>query len=347
MTASIGFAIVGSGHVSRYHHAAIRALSHRGARLVAVATRDPAKSDAIRSRFGAPAMGFAELCDHPKVDVIAICTPSGEHAAQVITAAEAGKHLIVEKPMATRLADADEMVAACEAHRRLLAVAFQRRTQPLFRRLKTLLTDGRFGEPLMASLVLPYQRDQAYYAAAPWRGTWAQDGGGVLMNQGIHLIDLLVWLLGDPVEVQARTATRLRPIETEDTAAVLMRFSGGALATVAVTTAVSPNFTHRLELFGTRGGARVEGDAVMDCRLDDGDGMRYFTSPMDACSPWIEGGKAAGHVALYDNFIDALTSGAPLVCDGRQGRRSLKVLREAYAAAGRIPANNDLHGYLL
>jgi len=336
MTASIGFAIVGSGHVSRYHHAAIAALSRRGARLVAVATRSATNYTAIQSRFDAPGMSFSEICDHPEVDVVAICTPSGEHAAQAMAAARAGKHLIVEKPMTTRLATADEMMAACEAHRRLLAVAFQRRTQPLFRRLKTLLAEGRFGEPLMANLVLPYQRDHAYYTDVPWRGTWAQDGGGVLMNQGIHLIDILLWLWGDPVDVQAMASTRLRPIETEDTAAVLLRFSDGALATITATTAVSPGFSHRLELFGTRGGVRIEGDVVVDCRLTDGDGMKYFYPPIDIRSPWNEGDKAAGHIALYDNFIDAVSSGAPLVCDGRQGRRSLKILCEAYAAAGRI-----------
>jgi predicted dehydrogenase len=333
MPPSIGFAIVGGGHVSRYHHAAVRALAHRGARLVAVATRDPANDSPIRSRFGVPAMAFAEICDHPEVDAVAICTPSGDHAAKAVAAARAGKHLVVEKPMAVSVTDADQMVAVCDAERRLLAVAFQRRTQPLFRRLKDLVAEGRVGDPLMASLVLPYQRTRDYFEAAPWRGTWALDGGGVLINQGIHLIDILVWLWGDPVAVQAMTATRHQQIEAEDTAAVLLGFSSGALAAITATTAVTPGFAHRLELYGTRGGVRIEGDTVVDCRLADGDGVTLFSGGEDPASPWNGGSRAAGHIALYDNFIDALRRGAPLVCDGRQGRRSLAVLQQVYAAA--------------
>jgi predicted dehydrogenase len=334
MPASIGFAIVGSGHVSRYHHAAINALSRRGARLVAVATRNPGNGEAIRTRFGVPALAFADICTHAEVDAVAICTPSGDHAAKAVTAARAGKHLIVEKPMAVSLADADEMVAVCETERRLLGVAFQRRTQPLFRRLKVLLERGALGNPLMANLVLPYQRTRDYFEAAPWRGTWSQDGGGVLMNQGIHLIDILVWLLGDPTGLQAMTATRQRQIEVEDTAAVLLRFPGGALATITATTAVSPGFPHRLELYGTRGGVRIEGDTVVECRLADGDGLSLFSGKDAPDSPWNAGDKAAGHIALYDNFIDALAKGAPLVCDGVEGRRSLQAILAVYAAAG-------------
>jgi predicted dehydrogenase len=342
MPASIGFAIVGSGHVSRYHHVAIETLAHRGARLVAVATRDPANDAPIRARYGVPGLPFVDICQHPEVDVIAICTPSGDHAAKALGAARAGKHLIVEKPMAVSVADAEKMVSVCKAEQRLLAVAFQRRTQPLFRRLKALVEDGALGRPLMASLVLPYQRSRDYFENAPWRGTWAQDGGGVLMNQGIHLIDLLVWLWGAPVAVEAMAATRHQRIEAEDTAAAVLRFSNKALATVTATTAVSPGLPHRLELYGTKGGVRIEGDAVVDCRLADGDGLAMFSGKDDPDSPWKAGGKAAGHIAIYDNFIDALTKVAHLICDGCEGRRSLGVILKLYAAAGLRPSSEAL-----
>ena len=333
MSPSIGFAIVGSGHVSRYHHTAIKALAYRGARLVAVATRDPANATDIQDRYQVPALGFADICRHPGVAVVAVCTPSGDHAAKTIAAARAGKHVIVEKPMAVTTADAEQMISECATHQRLLAVAFQRRTQPLFKQLKRLVDEGALGTPLMASLVLPYQRNRAYFEAAPWRGTWGQDGGGVLMNQGIHLIDLLVWLWGNPVTVEALTARRLHQIETEDTAAVLLGFANGALATITATTAVSPGFSHRLELFGTQGGVRIEGDAVVDCRLAEGDGLAAMAGAEDADTAWSEGGKAAGHIALYTNFIDALERGVPLVCDGRQGQRSLSLIEQIYSVA--------------
>jgi predicted dehydrogenase len=334
MPAPIGFAIVGSGHVSGYHHAAVQACAHRGARLVAVATRDPSNDTAIRSRYGVPGLTFTQVCNHPQVDVVAICSPSGMHAEQAVAAARAGKHLIVEKPMAVSMAAADRMVAASADTRRLLAVAFQRRTQPLFRCLKTLVADGALGDPLMASLALPYQRSARYFAAAPWRGTWAQDGGGVLMNQGIHLVDLLVWLWGEPVAAGAMAATRHQQIEAEDTAAAVLRFPNGALATLTATTAVSPGFAHRLELFGTKGGVQIEGDRVVACRLAAGDGMARFAMPEAATSPWREGEKAAGHIALYHNFLDALRKGTPLICDGHAGRRSLSAILKLYAAAG-------------
>lgn len=333
MTATIRFAIVGSGHVSRYHYAAITALGHRGAYLAAVSTRDRSKFQAVESQFGVPCMDYQALCEHPEVDVIAICTPSGAHAFQALAAAKAGKHLIVEKPMATTLEDADAMIQTCEANQRLLAISFQRRTQPLFRRLKTLVDDGLLGKPLMASLVLPYQRKAAYFAAAPWRGTWEMDGGGVLINQGIHLIDILVWLWGDPVEMRAMTATRHQRIATEDTAVVMLRFASGAMATVTATTAVSPGFAHRLELYGTEGGIQLEGDRVVSCRLTGGDGKALFNAPADTNSLWTDADKAAGHLALYGNFLDALTNGVPLGCDGCEGRRSLAVILKVYALA--------------
>lgn len=342
MPPSIGFAIVGSGHVSRYHHAAIEALAHRGARLVAVATRDPANDVPIRARYGVPGLPFVDICQHPGVDVIAICTPSGDHAAKALAAARAGKHLIVEKPMAVSETDAEKMVSACQAEQRLLAVAFQRRTQPLFKRLKALVEEGALGHPLMASLVLPYQRNRDYFETAPWRGTWAQDGGGVLMNQGIHLVDLLVWLWGAPVAVQAMAVTRHQRIEAEDTAVAALRFSNKALATVTATTAVSPGFTHRFELYGTQGGVRIEGDDLVDCRLVNGDGTTLFSGEVAPDAPWTGGGKAAGHIAIYDNFIDALTKGAPLICDGCEGRRSLRTILKLYAAAGLRPRSEAL-----
>jgi UDP-N-acetyl-2-amino-2-deoxyglucuronate dehydrogenase len=334
MPAPVGFAIVGSGHVSRYHHSAIEACAHRGAHLIAVATRDPLKATTIRTQYGAPGLTFEEICRHPQVDVVAICSPSGLHAEQAVAAARADKHLIVEKPMAVSLDAADRMVAASAQARRLLAVAFQRRTQPLFKRLAALVAEGCLGKCLMASLVLPYQRRAPYFETARWRGTWAQDGGGVLMNQGIHFVDLLVWLWGEPVAVQAIAATRLHTIEAEDTAAAVLRFSNGALATVTATTAVSPGFPHRLELYGTKGGIQIEGDRVVTCRLADGDGLARFTRPEEVNSPWGEGGKAAGHIALYHNFLDALQKKAPLICDGHEGRRSLGVILKLYQAAG-------------
>ncbi|MDJ0783527.1 MAG: Gfo/Idh/MocA family oxidoreductase [Desulfosarcinaceae bacterium] len=340
MPAPIGFAIVGRGHASQYHFAALQACARRGARLVAVATRSPADDTLIRARFGVPAMTFSEICNHPEVDVVAICTPSGCHAQQGVRAALAGKHLIVEKPMAIELAGADAMLAASTNARRLLAVAYQRRTQVLFKRLRYLLREAVFGTPLLANLVLPYRRDSAYFTNGAWRGSWHLDGGGVLMNQAIHFIDLLVWFWGDPVSVQAVTATRHQKIDVEDTAVVNLRFASGVLATIAATTAASPGFRHRVAIYGTRGGILIEGDRVIRCRQGDGDGLGLFPRSATA-DDGRRSDKAAGHIALYHNFLDALETGAPLICDGVEGRRSLEALLRIYVAADAAAASAD------
>ena len=218
-TNELGFAILGAGMIADYHRQAIEANADLGARLVAVGHYAPEKFDAIGQRFGVPCQSYAEVLQRPDVDVVCICTPSGQHAEQALAAANAGKHLLVEKPMALSLADADAMIDACARNGVQLGIALQRRAEPLFQRVRQAISAGDLGELTLGVITMPYSRDAAYYAQAEWRGTWAQDGGGVLMNQGIHLIDLLVWFMGDPVSIHAHADTLHRPVEVEDVAA--------------------------------------------------------------------------------------------------------------------------------
>ena len=335
----INFALLGAGMVAAYHRQAIDANADLGARLTAVGHYDPVRFDEISRTFGVPCMTEAALLASPDVDVVCICTPSGQHAEQAIAAAEAGKHVLVEKPMALSLADADRMIAACADAGVRLGVVFNRRAEPLFKTIHNALQAGDLGDLTLGIVTMPYVRPQSYYESAAWRGTWALDGGGVLMNQGIHLVDLLLWYLGDPVEVWASAATLHRQVEVEDTLAAVLRFGSGARAAITATTTAAPGFPHRLELYGTRGGIQVEGEQVGRWTLVDA--AQAQVEPVGAASPAGAGSGGdprgiapTGHIGITRNFIEAIRHDAPLLVDGAEGRRSLAAVLAIYQAAG-------------
>ncbi len=336
---TLNFAILGAGMVADYHRAAIAAAAGQGARLAAVGHYDPARFTEISQRFGAPAKHFAELLADPAVDALCICTPSGLHAQQTVAAARAGKHVLVEKPMALSVADADAMIAACRENNVRLGVCLQRRAEPLFRRVHDAIHAGDLGDIILGVVSMPYHRDEAYYAQAEWRGSWALDGGGALMNQGIHIIDLLVWCLGDPLEVAAFADGRYRSVEIEDTAGALARFANGALATITATVAAEPGFPHRLEFYGTAGGIQIEGESVLRWTLADP--RKATVEPWPVATEQVDAGMAgdprgissSGHVAILKDFIAGIRSGADPGIDGIEGRRSLSAILALYAAA--------------
>ncbi|MCB9156178.1 MAG: Gfo/Idh/MocA family oxidoreductase [Caldilineaceae bacterium] len=338
-TNELGFAILGAGMIADYHRQAIEANADLGARLVAVGHYAPEKFDAIGQRFGVPCQSYAEVLQRPDVDVVCICTPSGQHAEQALTAANAGKHLLVEKPMALSLADADAMIDACARNGVQLGIALQRRAEPLFQRVRQAISAGDLGELTLGVITMPYSRDAAYYAQAEWRGTWAQDGGGVLMNQGIHLIDLLVWFMGDPVSIHAHADTLHRPVEVEDVAAATLRFANGALATITATTTASPGFPHRVEIYGTNGGIQLEGETVNVWTLADA--SKASVEPFVTAQPATAGAaadprgiSATGHIAIMRDLIQAIRTNRPPHIDGAEGRRSLATVLGIYEAAG-------------
>lgn len=325
--------------IAEYHAQAIAANRENGARLVAIGHYDPQRFTEIERRFDVPCQTESELLSNPHVDVICICTPSGQHAQQTIAAAQAGKHVLVEKPMATRLEDADAMIAACHQNQVTVGVVFPSRTKPVFRRIHAAIQSGKLGELTLGLVNLPYYRAQAYYDQAAWRGTWALDGGGVLMNQGIHQVDLLGWFMGDPVSVQANALTLQREIEVEDTLFASLHFANGALAAINATVTAAPGFPPRMEIYGTRGGVQVEGDTVMRWWSEDGP----REEDTDAVQPSAAGAGAdprgistAGHIAIVNDFIQALHEKRLPLVDGVEGRRSLAIVISIYQAAGRI-----------
>ena len=336
---TIGFAILGTGMVADYHRKAVEANGDLGARLVAVAHYNPDRFVEISARFGVPCISQEEMLADPAVDVVCVCTPSGQHAEQAIAAARAGKHVLVEKPMALSLADADAMIAACARAGVQLGVALQRRVTPPFQRIHRAIEAGDLGELTLGVVTIPYHRPQAYFDQADWRGMWALDGGGVLMNQGIHLVDLLVWYMGDPAEVQARAGPLHREIEVEDTLTATLRFGSGALATITATTTAAPGFPHRIEIYGTGGGIQVEGESVGRWELADPAGASVEPVPIGRAASAGAGGDprgiaATGHIAIVRDFVEALRAGRAPQIDGREGRRSLAAVLAIYEAAG-------------
>jgi predicted dehydrogenase len=336
-TTDLGFGIAGAGMVARYHAAAIERTP--GARLVAICREEATRAAEAARQFGVPCEpSYAALLARPDADAICICTPSGQHAAQAIAAARAGKHVLVEKPMALTLDDADAMIAACGTAGVQLGVALQRRTEPQFQELRAAIAAGELGRLTLGSVSVPYLRPQSYYDSAAWRGTWALDGGGALMNQGIHLLDLLVWLMGDVAEVQANAATLTHAIEVEDCVTAALRFTSGALGTVMATTSAAPGFPHRVEVYGDRGGAQIEGEQIVRWEIAGQEPRtkkpELNAAPVAAGAGASPGGiGAAGHTRLLADFVAAIRAGREPLVPGEEGRRSLALALAIYESA--------------
>jgi predicted dehydrogenase len=328
------FGIIGTGMVANYHAEAIAKTD--GARLVAVCRAKAGASAEAAERFGVPCEPTVDaLLARHDVDAVCICTPSGLHAAQTIAAAQAGKRVLVEKPLALTLADADAMISACHAAGVQLGVALQRRTDPEFRAVRAAIEAGELGRLTLGSVCVPYLRPQSYYDSADWRGTWALDGGGALMNQGIHLVDLLLWFMGDVAQVQATAATLTHNIEVEDCITASLRFANGALGSIVATTSAAPGFPHRVEVYGDRGGVQIEGEQVLRWASENREPRtenRELTSAGSGASP--TGISTAGHTRIVQDFVAAARENrAPLV-PGEEGRRSLALVLAMYEAAG-------------
>jgi len=335
--------------IAGFHQRAIEANAALGARLVAVADVVTDRYDEIAARFGVPCTTPDDLLARQDVDVVAVCTPSGQHASQAMAAARAGKHVLVEKPMALSLADADATIEICAQAGLHLGVVFQSRFEAPFRQVHRAIQAGDLGELTLAVVTMPYYRPQSYYDQAAWRGTWELDGGGVLMNQGIHWIDQVVWLMGDPVSVQASADTLHRNIEVEDTLAATLRFANGSLATIAGTTTAAPGCAQRIEVYGTAGGIQIEGKTIVRWDLADPQPEALARRAAEDI-PWAsaegpaKAGAAAdpraipatGHIAVYQDYIQSLGEDRPPTIDGVQGRRSLAAVLAIYRAAGLV-----------
>jgi predicted dehydrogenase len=345
MGTEIGFGIVGAGMVARYHARAIEATS--GARLAAVCRADAALAAEAASEFGVPCEASLQaLLDRPDVDAVCLCSPSGLHPEQTLAAARAGKHILVEKPMALRLAEADAMIAACREAGVRLGVALQRRTDPATRELHDAIRAGELGQLLLGTVSVPYFRPQSYYDSAAWRGTWSLDGGGALMNQGIHLVDLLLWLMGGEAEVVGASGGVVNhEIEVEDCVVAALQFSAGARGTLVATTAAAPGFPHRVEIYGTRSGAQIEGDSLVRWEGEEVRIRPQTSNPAEAGSGGSPTGiSTVGHTLILQDFVASIRDGRDPLVSGVEGRRSLALILAVYQAAGLGPGTSNRKG---
>jgi predicted dehydrogenase len=303
-----------------------------GARLVAVCDTVQSRADAIASKFGVPAIyDIDDFLARKDIDVVAVLTPSGMHAALVIACAKTGKHAIVEKPMALRLQDADDMIRACdEAGVKLFVVKQNRFNVPVVK-AREALEAGRFGRLILGTVRVRWCRDQGYYDQDAWRGTWAYDGG-VLSNQASHHVDTLEWCFGDVVSVHARAVTALAKIEAEDTAVATLKFRNGALGIIEGTTAARPtDLEGSLSILGEKGTVEIAGFAVNRIQhwrfVDELASDKDVVEKLSVNPPNVYG---FGHQAYYQHVIDCLLNQRSALVDGLEGRKSLEQISALY-----------------
>lgn len=330
----IRFGLVGCGRISANHVGAIKA-HHERADLVAVCDVNAERRAAVAAETGAAAYDSLEglLAHDPPVDAVILATPSGIHAAQAIACAAAGRHVVTEKPMATRWQDGKAMVSACDTAGVHLFVVKQNRRNPTLQLVKRAMQKKRFGKIYMVNVNVFWSRPQSYYDNAAWRGTWEFDGGA-FMNQASHYVDLLDWLIGPVESVQAYTATLARDIQVEDTGVLSIRWRTGALGSMNVTMLTYPkNLEGSITILGEKGTVRLGGVAVnkiehWEFDTPDADDDLVAKASYDTTSVY-----GFGHPLYYDNVIGALRGEVEPETDGREGLHSLELLIATYLSA--------------
>src|ERR1700754_2115098 len=328
----VRFGLLGCGRIAKRHSDLLGNNHIEGAGLVAVCDPVRDRADGVAAKCGVRAFyDIDEFLAQSDMDAVAVLTPSGDHAQHVIACAKAGKHVVVEKPMALRLQDADDMIRACdEAGVKLFVVKQNRFNVPVVK-AREALDAGRFGRLILGTVRVRWCRHQAYYDQDEWRGTWAYDGG-VLTNQASHHVDMLEWFFGDVVSVHARATTALVKIETEDTAVATLKFRNGALGIIEATTAARPrDLEGSLSILGEKGSVEIAGFAVNQIRhwsfVDELPSDNEVMEKFSVNPPNVYG---FGHQAYYQHVVDCLTNQSAALVDGLEGRRSLELITALY-----------------
>jgi predicted dehydrogenase len=328
----IKFAILGCGRIAKRHAELLGKNQIDKAELVAVCDVIPDRANSFAKLFGVPAYtNLSNLLEHVDCDVVSILTPSGMHAEHAIAVAQAGRHVVVEKPMALRLDDADQMIQTCDKFGVKLFVIKQNRFNVPILKLHEALTSGRFGRLVLGTIRVRWCREQSYYDRDSWRGTWKYDGG-VLSNQASHHIDMLEWFMGEAESVHARSLTSLVSIEAEDTAIATLKFKNGALGIIEATTAVRPkDLEGSISILGENGMVEIAGFAMNEIRhwqfKDPQPVDKDIVEKFSVNPPNVYG---FGHQAYYEHVVNCLKSGSPALVDGLEGRKSLELISALY-----------------
>lgn len=335
-----GFGIIGCGMIAKFHARAIADIPD--ARLVACFNRTAPKAEQLAAEFGGEATtDLEQMLARPDIDVVTICSPSGAHMEPCLAAAKAGKHVIVEKPLDVTLERCDAMITACEQAGVKLATIFPSRFHQSSQLLKQAVDAGRFGKLALGDAYVKWFRTQQYYDSGAWRGTWEFDGGGALMNQAIHSVDLLLWLMGPAVEVMGHTAMLAHErIDVEDVATATVRFANGALGVIEATTAGYPGSLKKIELTGSAGTAILEEEDIIKWEFAEAD-PNDETLRREMLGRTKTGGGAAdpaaighhAHAALFRDMLEAIRDNRPPAIDGVEGRRSVELILAIYESA--------------
>jgi len=346
MAEQVCFGIIGCGVIGPTHAKAISGLPD--ARLVAVADVIDEQAQQLADRYGAtPYANVQEMLDSEQLDVVNICTPSGLHGVLACQAMRSGRHVIVEKPMEISHEAIEQMLRVQQESGVKMAVISQHRFDPATRHVYELVQQRALGRLVLGSAQIPWWRSQKYYDSGAWRGTWALDGGGVLMNQGIHSIDLLQWLMGPVRTVYAYTDTLAHRMETEDVAVAVLRFANGGLGTLAGTTGAYPGMGARIEVYGDRGSAVVADDHLASLHLwtEDDEVSPYGTTAAQRAQSVVDQADMpsaardpaaidiASHAAQIADMMQAILEDRPPLVDGEAGRRPVEIILGVYESA--------------
>ncbi|MGY8770804.1 MAG: Gfo/Idh/MocA family protein [Pirellulales bacterium] len=335
-----GFGIIGCGMIASFHAKAIADI--RGAKLVACFDMAPGRADAFAAEQDCK--GYSDLDEmlaDPDVDIVTVCTPSGVHMEPGIKAANAGKHVIIEKPLEITLKKCDKLIEAARKNNVKLSTIFPARFHAPSIELKKAIDKGRFGQMTMGDAYVKWFRTQEYYDSGAWRGTWALDGGGALMNQAVHSVDLLCWFMGDVVEISAQTTLVAHErIEVEDVAVATLKFANGALGVIEASTAVYPGYLKRIEIHGTQGSAVMEEEDLKS--WDFAKMTKRDKAIQEKLAGNTESGGGAadptaighhGHTAQFKDVIDAIKKDREPAVNGPEGRKAIEVILGIYKAA--------------
>jgi len=334
----IRFGIVGCNTIAPWHAAGIR--DTEGACLVAVCDVVRDNAERLAAEFGVPKVytQYDAMLADAEVDAICICTPSGMHTKMGTAAIRAGKHVLTEKPVGIRLDEIDEMIAVGRQTGVKLGVISQMRTLPIWQRVRRAVQNGKMGRMVLADVVMKYHRSQNYYDSSNWRGTWALDGGGALMNQGIHCVDLLLWIMGPVKSLFAFADHLVRKIEVEDTAVITLQFCDGAIGAIEAATSVTPGMEHRLEFHGALGTICVRGETILtwdipgDERIENGErfgaDIKLGSGASDPKAISTE-----GHIIQIEDFVAAIKENRDPMVTGEDARRAVELIIAAYQSA--------------
>ncbi|WP_244562868.1 Gfo/Idh/MocA family protein [Paenibacillus uliginis] len=333
MSTKLRFAIVGAGVISSFHARAVT--ENPEAELVAISDVSEEKVQKLAGEYGTPSIytDYHEMLQRHDIDVVCVCVPSGMHAEVAVAAAQTGKHILCEKPLDTTIAKMDLMIHEARKAQVKLGVIYQRRTFPAAIAARKAVQENKLGKLVLGDAYLKYYRSQEYYDSAGWRGTWELDGGGALMNQGVHGIDLIQWIVGDVESVFARSAALVRNIEVEDTAVAVVKYVNGAYGVIQGTTSVWPGQETRFEIHGEKGSIVFADSGIKQWEFMDGEPSMPDVAGTASASSDASNISADGHYILIDDMIQAIKEDRDPMVTGEDASKAVKLILAIYESA--------------